>query len=124
MTVELVPTPRTLTANTHAQLLFRLSDGGKPVGDLQPYIGAMGHCVIISEDTGTYLHCHPEQLFPPKGDNLGGPDVAFHTRFPKPGRYKVWGQFKRGDKVVVADFVVDVAPPLLPAPVMSFFFDD
>ena len=35
-------------------------------------------------------------------------------RFPKPGRYKVWGQFKRDDKLIVADFVVNVGKPLLP----------
>jgi hypothetical protein len=124
ITAELIPTPRRLTAGTHAQLLFRLTQNGKPMIDLEPYIGAMGHCVILSEDTQQYLHSHPEQLFPPKLGARGGPDVAFHTTFPRSGRYKVWGQFKRGDKVIVADFVVDVAPPLLPAPLMRFFFDD
>jgi hypothetical protein len=34
--------------------------------------------------------------------------------FPRPGRYKAWGQFKRGGEVIVADFVVEVAAPLLP----------
>jgi hypothetical protein len=47
-------------------------------------------------------------------DARGGPVVAFHTMFPKPGRYKVWGQFKRGDKIIVAGFVVDVGKPVLP----------
>jgi len=123
LTAELIPTPRKLTAATHAQLEFRLEQNGKPITDLEPYIGAMGHCVIVSDDGQLYLHSHPEQLFPPKPDAKGGPAVAFHTRFPKPGRYKIWGQFKRGEKVIIADFVVDVAPSILPAPLMSFFFD-
>jgi hypothetical protein len=48
-------------------------------------------------------------------DARGGPEVAIHTMFPKPGRYKLWGQFKRGDNIIVADFVVNVEKPLLPA---------
>jgi hypothetical protein len=124
ITAELYPSPRTPMVGIHSQLLFRLSRNGQPVTDLEPYIGAMGHCVILSEDTQTYLHSHPEQLFAPKPDARGGPEVAFHTRFPKPGRYKVWGQFKRGDQVLVADFVLDVKPSPLPQSVMNFVFGE
>jgi len=31
-----------------------------------------------------------------------------------PGLSKTWGRFKHGDKVIIADFVVDVKHPLLP----------
>jgi uncharacterized membrane protein len=124
VTVEMIPTPRRLSAGSHAQLLFRVSRGARPVTDLQPYLGAMGHCVIISEDTQAYLHCHPEQLFTPRADARGGPDVAFGTRFAKAGRYKVWGQFRRGDQILVADFVVDVSEPPLPAWLTAFLLDD
>ena len=66
--VQLVPQPRTIYAGLHTELLFRLSDAvGQPVSDLQPYLGAMGHCVAISEDTTLYLHSHPEQLHTPDG---------------------------------------------------------
>ncbi len=113
--VEMIVQPRTLVAERETQLAFRLEQDGKPVTDLSPYIGAMGHCVIISEDTQWYLHSHPQQfVMSLPADARGGPEVAFHTMFPKPGRYKVWGQFKRGDKIIVADFVVNVGKPLLP----------
>ena len=121
---ELHTSPRTPIAGVHSQLLFRLAKNGQPVTDLAPYIGAMGHCVIISEDTQTYLHCHPEQLFNPTPDARGGPEVPFHTHFPKPGRYKVWGQFKRGEQVLVADFVLDVKPAPLPRAMMDFIFGE
>ena len=124
MTAELVCQPRTLSAGTHAMLLFRLSDRGQPVTDLEPYMGAMGHCAIISQDTDQFLHCHPEQLFPPHRDSRGGPDVAFHAEFPAPGLYKVWGQFQRGGKVVVADFVVRVDRSVLPPRVVNFILGD
>lgn len=124
MTAELVCQPRTLTAGTHSMLLFRLADRGQPVIDLQPYMGAMGHCAILSEDTQTFLHCHPEQVYPTTPDSRGGPDIAFHTAFPRPGKYKIWGQFKRDGKVVVADFVVEVKSPILPAKMINFILND
>jgi uncharacterized membrane protein/FtsH-binding integral membrane protein len=121
---ELHTSPRTSMAGMHSQLLFRLSRNGQPITDLEPYIGAMGHCVIVSDDTQSYLHSHPEQLLAPKPDARGGPEVAFHTRFPKPGRYKIWGQFKRGEQILVADFVLDVRPSPLPQSVMNFVFGE
>ena len=118
--VEMVLQPRSLVAEREANLAFRLEKDGKPVTDLWPYIGAMGHCVIISEDTQRYLHSHPEQLASaPAPDARGGPVISFHTNFPQPGRYKVWGQFKRGDEIIVADFVVDVESPFLPRWLMN-----
>ncbi|MDP9173636.1 MAG: hypothetical protein M3O30_07195 [Planctomycetota bacterium] len=124
MTAQLIFLPRNPTAGLHTDFLFRLVQDGRPVNDLQPYIGAMGHCVVISQDTLTYLHCHPEQLFAPDQNARGGPDISFHTIFPKPGLYKIWGQFKHGDKVVVADFVVDIQPSILPPSVVNFLLDD
>jgi hypothetical protein len=113
--VELIQQPRAPAAGREVQLGFRLSLDGKPVTDLQPYIGAMGHCVIISEDTNTYLHCHPVTFTAaPSPDERAGPMISFHTVFPKAGRYKVWGQFKRNDQVIVADFVIEVADPIIP----------
>lgn len=145
--VELIPQPRTLVEGRHAHLSFRLERNGQPVTDLQPYIGAMGHCVIISEDTQRYLHSHPTQLTaPPSPATRGGPVVSFHTTFPAPGRYKVWGQFKpsprlaerplssaanveglgrqHGDEIIVADFVVNVERSWLPAWFVQTFLTD
>ena len=124
MTAELVTQPRTLTAGTHAMLMFRLTDHGQPVTDLQPYMAAMGHCAILSQDTQSFLHCHPEQLYPTTADSRGGPEIAFHTEFPRPGLYKIWGQFKRDGKVVIADFVVQVHKPILPAKVLNLILND
>jgi len=124
MTAELIFQPRTPSAGLHTSFIFRLTKDGRPVNDLQPYIGAMGHCVIISEDTQTYLHCHPEQLLTPTPDARGGPDIPFHTIFPHPRPYKIWGHFKRNRKVVIADFVVDVKSPILPPKLINFLLND
>jgi uncharacterized membrane protein len=124
LTAELICQPRTPTAGTHAMLMFRLTDRGQPVTDLESYMAAMGHCAIISQDTQMFLHCHPEQLYPTTPDSRGGPVIAFHTLFPKPGRYKIWAQFKRGGKIVVADFVIDVGNSFLPPNVVNFILND
>jgi uncharacterized membrane protein len=122
--VELIAQPRRLVAQRHANFAFRLTQNGRPVTDLRPYIGAMGHCVILSEDGQMYLHSHPEQLFTVSPDDRGGPEVAFHTEFPRAGRYKIWGQFLRGDEVIVADFVVEVGKPILPRWLVNFLIFD
>lgn len=50
-------TDKPLRANDAVMLRFDLADArtGKPVTDLQPYLGAMGHFVVISQNTDEYL---------------------------------------------------------------------
>lgn len=96
--------PARIAAGGAGEMLeFVLERGNEPVKDLRPYLGAMGHCVIISEDTTEFLHSHPQEEVDAKPHV-----VSFHTVFPKPGKYKVWGQFDVGGQMLIADFVVDV----------------
>jgi len=83
---------------------FHISDAttGSPVRDLQPYVGATGHLLIVSNDLTAAVHAHPE------GATTGGPVVTFGPVFPLPGRYKSWVQFQRNGDVVTAAFVIDV----------------
>jgi hypothetical protein len=75
------------------QIVFDLSDeNDMPINDLEPYLGAMGHLVILSASGEDYVHAHPLQA-------TSGNRVAFDVRFPKPGIYKGWGEFKRGGQV-------------------------
>jgi len=97
-------TPNPPQAGDHAQLSFTVMKDGKPVDDLELFLGAIGHCIVIHEDTETFLHSHPVQLTaapPPPG----GPRVTFHAHLPKRGLYKAWGQFNHGGKIITADFV-------------------
>ncbi len=83
-------------------LTFTLTKGGKPVADLQPYLGALGHLVVVDPSASTLLHSHPM--------GPGDPGkVTFHTSFPSPGLYKMWGEFRPDGQVVRADFVVDAS---------------
>ena len=127
--VALMPMPFPAKAGADTMLHFQVRDAkGTPVKDLQPYLGAMGHAVILSNDTKQYLHSHPmaaeeagkphdmskmgdmsqmKHSAPPKS---GGPDVMFHTNMPASGNYKAWGQFMHRGKIITAAFVVNAAP--------------
>jgi hypothetical protein len=89
-------------AGAEATVRFEVVDGEKPVTDLEPYMGAMGHLVVVSADAKTYVHAHPAEKSEAK--NV----VTFGAAFPSPGVYKGWGQFKRGGQVRVVPFVVRV----------------
>ncbi|EFM10305.1 hypothetical protein PaecuDRAFT_2741 [Paenibacillus curdlanolyticus YK9] len=96
-----------ISETTHgkaAALAFRFYDAktSQPVSDLQPYLGAVGHVVILSSDTERYLHVHPSD------EKTSGPEAVFHTNFPNAGVYKVWGQFKRADRVITVPFIIEI----------------
>lgn len=93
-----------LGAKTDSTLTFELSDAaaGEPVADLEPYLGAIGHVVVLSEDGNRYVHVHAE-------DGQGaGPHAVFEASFPSEGIYKIWAQFQREGRVFTVSYVVDV----------------
>jgi hypothetical protein len=81
------------------------SESGLPAMDLEPYLGATGHLLIVSSDLSTAVHGHPE------GGRTTGPTVTFGPVFPAPGTYKMWVQVQRRGKVITAPFVVTVSEP-------------
>ncbi len=97
----------TLKAGEEVTVMFDLqqADSNKPIQDLQPYLGQRGHLVILRQinplAAEDYIHAHAVK-------NSGVGQVEFMTKFPQPGRYKLWGQFNRNGKIIVADFWVDV----------------
>jgi Heavy metal binding domain len=93
------PAPRRETL-----IRFELSDMAtrQPVTDLEPYLGASGHLLIVNQDLTAAVHGHPE------GAGTRGPSVTFGPVFPAPGRYKLWVQFQRHGAIVTAPFVIDV----------------
>lgn len=95
-----------LWAGWENQLTFTIFKQGHPVDDLGAYLGALGHCVIISEDTQDFVHCHAIQMSAVKLP--GGPQVAFHALFPRAGRYHVWAQFSHQGHLLTADFPLTV----------------
>jgi hypothetical protein len=98
-----VPTGKTTTVT----FILKENGTGKPITDLEPYLGAYGHLMIIHQDGQTFVHSHPMEDEAGVALSRSG-TVAFNARFPKPGIYKAWGQFQRGGKVLTIPFVLEV----------------
>lgn len=96
--------PTTREATRDSWLHFAITSNGQPVTDLRPYLGALGHCVIVSEDGNDYLHSHPRHE--PVGEGV----LAFHTRFPRAGRYKLWAEFRPRGETLLVSFVLEATP--------------
>jgi hypothetical protein len=128
ITATLTTDPPRFTVGQYGHLTYHLTDtpSGRPITDLQTYLGAFGHTLIMSEDMVEYVHSHPldilakpdddggpPQFLIPPGADLeklrGGPDVTFEGLWPKPGRYRAWTQFRRNNKVSTFAFTFDVA---------------
>jgi hypothetical protein len=125
--IALTTAPQALKVGD-AMLHFQLSREGKPVTDLVPFMGAMGHVVALGTGGKPFLHVHPldgHDMGAHAGHDMGehaghqGMDmssmpeakpgeVVFHASFPSPGFYKIWGQFQRGEEMLIAPFVVQV----------------
>ena len=97
--------PRVPVAGKKLTLTYRITDlkTGEPVRDLEPYLGAGGHTLILSEDARDYVHSHPAQ-------STAGSEVSFEAFLPRAGRYRIWSQFQRHGKVITVPFTIEVKP--------------
>jgi hypothetical protein len=112
----------------YVHLTFDLTDTatGRPVTDLQTYLGQFSHMLLMSEDMQCYVHSHPinllvggedaaqipEYIIAPDADLTairGGPQVTFDALMPKAGRFRAWAQFQRNDQVRTLAFTFNVA---------------
>jgi Heavy metal binding domain len=112
MTAHVELEPSILVEGQFGHLMFTLTDAktGRVVTDLQPYLGAFGHALILSEDMRDYVHSHPFEG--PDSDiskGFGGPTVTFEGYMPKAGRYRAWCQFQRNGEVITVPFTLNVA---------------
>lgn len=91
-------------AKEDVTLTFTIRDAKtmKGIDSLEPYLGAVGHVVILSADAEQYIHVHPLD------EKAKGPKAQFAASFPKSGTYKIWGQFQHKGEVFTVPFVVDV----------------
>jgi hypothetical protein len=139
LNVSLLLDPKMIKSGQETTITLDIKDAaGKPVTDLQPYLGAMGHLVIIKQSpvltANNYLHAHPKEMagmlnksemHSEKSSTAMEPSmdmehskqskdtstpgrVTFETVFPEAGVYKLWGQFQRNGKVITADFTVAI----------------
>jgi hypothetical protein len=95
--------PARLEAGAEAQLTFRITRAGRPVRDLQPYLGAYGHLVALHAPELAYSHVHPD------GEDRSAGAVTFDTELHERGAYRLFMQFRTGGRVHTAAFTQTVA---------------
>jgi hypothetical protein len=113
--VEILNERSTILGGEEVDFIFRFTDAATdtPITDLQRYLGAFGHLVILSEDMTEYVHAHPrEETQPdPSAPQAGGPEVLYDALLPKAGRYRAWLQFQRKEKLSTAVFTFAAPRP-------------
>lgn len=129
--------PAEVTANTAYSFRFRLLDPqGRPVKDMQPYLGMAGHAAFVKTDGTVFAHTHPEgsaamaaMMLAEKSSSGGmgiSMNMAMHSEqtamdsqpmsnvvefpygFPSRGRYRIFIQMKHGTTVETGTFDVIV----------------
>ncbi|MFE7798449.1 hypothetical protein [Nocardia sp. NPDC057440] len=102
-----------VTPGQTATVTLSVSRDGKPVTDLQPYLGAYGHLVALRAADLGYLHVHPEG-HPGDGTTPAGPGITFAVTVPSAGDYRLFLDFQHEGVLRTAEFTLAVAPG--PAP--------
>jgi P-type Cu+ transporter len=102
-------------AGGRSDLHYSFTDAttGTPIDDLQPYLAAAGHIVVMRADGETFAHEHAEvtdergrAVFALPGQTFG-PELDVHAEFPTAGVYRLWAQFRLADgDVITVPFTV------------------
>jgi hypothetical protein len=89
------------TGSSHP-LTFKITKLGSGISNIDPYLGAYGHVVIIDQiDPMNFVHAHPVTDKKPT-DSV----VKFETKLPKPGTYTIFAQFNIGGDVKIFPITV------------------
>jgi hypothetical protein len=101
-----------------ARVRMSLIADGRPVTDLQAWLGMAGHLFVLGPGRGgapdptdvasSFAHVHDMQPVLPA--RALGPEVDFDHVFPQPGPYRLWLQVLRGAEVVTVPVDLAVAP--------------
>jgi hypothetical protein len=91
-----------LTPGADSTLTLSVTRNGRPVTDLQPYLGAYGHLVALREGDLAYLHVHPDGA-PGDGSTEPGPEVLFEAAVPSAGDYRLFLDFRHDGVVHTAE---------------------
>jgi len=133
MQVALQRQPGALKAGDTALFTYRFRDTttNKPVTDMQPFIGAMGHLMILRKDKSKLIHTHVvggvqsgsyqaamltmlqaghDLVVTPDMATPTGPAFTFKFTLPAAGEYMTWAQFMRHNKVVTVPLAFRVQP--------------
>jgi len=91
-----------LVPGTESELTLTVSQDGRPVTDLDPYLAAYGHLVALRAGDLAYLHVHPAGE-PGDGVTEAGPGITFFATAPSAGDYRLYLDFQHQGVVRTAE---------------------
>jgi hypothetical protein len=125
-----------LEKNIPLDLRFSVENAdGSPVRDMEPYMGMAAHLEIVRSDLSVFAHIHPSGSAPmaavmlangetgasgaPSGMSMPNdtqmtmpaqvePELSMPYGFPRSGVYRIFVQFKRGNRIETAVFDTQV----------------
>ena len=116
--VTLSATPGDIHSGEDTTLRYIIEKNGKPVADLEPFLGASMHLAVVSEDLKVFIHAHGsvpgsprdhhDHRHAPLPPEKFGPEIESDIVFPVKGIYKIFSQVKHQGKVLLFDFMVNV----------------
>jgi len=92
-----------LVPGSSSALTLSVAKDGRPVTNLEPYLGAYGHLVALRSGDVAYLHVHPEGE-PGDGTTTAGPTIDFAASVPSAGTYRLYLDFLHEGVVRTAEF--------------------
>lgn len=114
-----------LSAGGMDMIEVQILKGDTPAKDLHPYLGSPAHAVFLNSRDLSYVHVHPTPMGAPMPNmaNMSPaemrkmtvempdsasspPNMMLHVSVNEPGIYKMWLQFRGGDRLYVAPFVL------------------
>lgn len=97
-----------LRAGRSGTLTATVTRDGRPVTDLDPYLGAYGHLVALRQSDLAYLHVHPEG-HPGDGSTTPGPTIDFGVDVPTSGVYRLFLDVSHDGTVLTVPFTLVVS---------------
>lgn len=103
--VTIMPNSSVIVSENNQSFAFEIRKGGQLVTNLETYLGALGHTVVLREGDLQFIHAHATQ----KVTDPQTGKVNFAITFPETGNYKLFSQFQHQGSVLTTDFVISVA---------------
>lgn len=95
-----------LVVGRSSQVFATVSRDGRAVTDLEPVGGAFGGLTVLRRSDLAQVPVEPGESPAPAPDDRSGPGVAFTTRVPTAGGYRVFLTFRHADAVHIAEFTL------------------
>ncbi|MDZ4720803.1 MAG: hypothetical protein SH847_20290 [Roseiflexaceae bacterium] len=114
--IQVTSSLQSIQAGRQTTLTFSVSQAGKPVTDIEPWLGMAGHLIVRSDGGNVYGHVHAVgAMFSPTSSVAVitppsyGPDIQFVYTFAQPGSYRLWAQFQHNSQIITVPVMLNVA---------------